>query len=283
MAIVFNSLKCLQNKDMKLRNSIFLCILITISSANLFAELIETPLDKVQELRTSDSNTTRIYLVRHGESAFNVADANGIKYTSGKGLDIPLSDKGEIQATALGKKLNILFPKEASIEVVSSTAKRAHDTAELILEQLVRQKVSRAKEDYDGFTEMGQGDWEGKPKDEKFDNEVRNWNKLSAKDKYTHPKLSTGESYSEVADRYLASLQDVVNAYPNKTIIIVSHHAAMNALNLKLSGAVDDLSKEPGSSLPTIPLENGDILLLELPVDKKVDQAKVKKIFKSKV
>lgn len=31
------------------------------------------------------------------------------------------------------------------------------------------------------------------------------------------------------------------------------------------------------------PLENGDTLLLELPVDKKVDQAKVVKKFESKV
>ena len=77
----------------------------TLLLLNFLIAPVESSLDNIPQLKASDSKVTRIYFVRHGESAFNQTDSNGIKYTSGKGISIPLTEKGKKQATVLGRKL----------------------------------------------------------------------------------------------------------------------------------------------------------------------------------
>jgi probable phosphoglycerate mutase len=82
----------------------------------------------------------QIWLVRHGESAGNVArdaaDAGGLSRIeiSGRDVDVPLSERGEIQATALGHWFADLDPACRPQFVLSSPYIRARQTADRIRE-----------------------------------------------------------------------------------------------------------------------------------------------------
>lgn len=244
---------------------------------------VEVSLDTTQQLKASDSHTTRVYIVRHGESAFNVPDANGINYTTGKSLTVPLTEKGQKQADLVGTKIANKLSKDSQVVVLSSTALRAQDTADRIFNALkANYKVERGESD-ENFCELGHGKWEGLPKDEAYKKAFKIWEDLPAKDKYVYPKLSTGETPYEVAERFYVGFEKALRQHPNKTIIITSHYAAMNALALKLSGYIGELSSEPASPLPSIHLENCDILLLEVEEGAPAIQTEVKMHIKAKV
>jgi broad specificity phosphatase PhoE len=80
----------------------------------------------------------RLWLVRHGESAGNVArdaaDASGLSRIDigGRDVDVPLSERGTTQATALGHWFADLPRDERPQFVLSSPYLRARQTAELI-------------------------------------------------------------------------------------------------------------------------------------------------------
>jgi probable phosphoglycerate mutase len=80
----------------------------------------------------------RLWLVRHGESAGNVArdvaNASGLSRIdiNGRDVDVPLSERGATQATALGHWFADLPPDERPQYVLSSPYLRARQTAELI-------------------------------------------------------------------------------------------------------------------------------------------------------
>jgi probable phosphoglycerate mutase len=79
-----------------------------------------------------------LWLVRHGESAGNVArdaaDAGGLSRIeiSGRDVDVRLSERGTSQATALGHWFAELPPDRRPQYVLSSPYVRARQTAELI-------------------------------------------------------------------------------------------------------------------------------------------------------
>lgn len=254
-----------------------------IIATNFLLAPVNLPLDDIHQLEASDSKTTRIYLIRHGESAFNQPDSNGMKFTSGRSHSIELTDKGREQATNLGLKLVERLSKDAPIVILSSTAVRAQETANRLFDELKLYYSIERGDSYENLCELGQGDWEGKPKDARYDNAMKIWEDLSAKEKFTFPKISTGESYSEVAARFLTDLKEIIKCNPNKTILITTHYAAMNALALQLSGFVNELSEEHSTPLPTVSFHNCDMLLLELPAGDAIKQAKVQMHIKSEV
>lgn len=251
-------------------------LLPVIAALNLCLAPLEVPLSETNQLECTDPSMTRIYLIRHGESLFNVADANGVKYVSGKGISIPLTENGIAQAIDLGKTLSSKLPQNGECLVLSSTAVRAQHTADLIFEQLKHTHAIERGSSNENFCELDQGIWEGKPKNEAFNLAMREWENLSAKEKFITQKLEQGESFQEVAIRFLAGLQNVVDANRSKTIFIVAHAAALNALAIQLSDGREQLSDEPASSLPSIHIDNCEMLLLELEATKPVEEAKVK-------
>lgn len=246
-----------------------------IINAPALSAPIDLPLSDITHFEPVHQNTKRVYLVRHGQSAFNLPDENGILYTSGKGLSVPLTENGKKQAINLGKHLVEKLPKDDDYVVLSSTAIRAQNTANLLFDELKPNYKIERGESYDEFCELDKGIWEGKPKDEKYDKAMKIWNALSPKEKFTFPVISTAESYSQVGIRFLEGLQKVVDIHQNKTIIIASHNAAMNALAFQLSGRLDELSEEPGQPFPSLVLGNCDMLLVEFSEEDTVQQAKV--------
>jgi broad specificity phosphatase PhoE len=82
----------------------------------------------------------RLWLVRHGESAGNVAlaAAHALGHhridVSARDADVPLSPLGERQARALGRWFAASRPEERPTLVLSSPYLRAHQTAQIALE-----------------------------------------------------------------------------------------------------------------------------------------------------
>ena len=82
----------------------------------------------------------RLWIVRHGESAGNLAlmaaEASGVHLidVSPRDADVALSPLGERQARALGRWFAGQPPEERPTIVLSSPYQRAHHTAELLVE-----------------------------------------------------------------------------------------------------------------------------------------------------
>jgi probable phosphoglycerate mutase len=80
-----------------------------------------------------------LYLVRHGESAGNVARDAALKAGEAmididvRDVDVPLSDLGQRQSVALGRWFGALPPTQRPNIVLTSPYLRARDTADLIV------------------------------------------------------------------------------------------------------------------------------------------------------
>ena len=92
------------------------------------------------EVDVSPNWPQHVWLVRHGESAGNVAreaaDAGGLSRIAieGRDVDVPLSERGQVQATALGHWFADLDADSRPQFVLSSPYVRARQTADLISE-----------------------------------------------------------------------------------------------------------------------------------------------------
>ncbi len=204
---------------------------------------------------------SEIYLVRHGESLFNVHKVNGVLLTSGKSEKIPLTEKGQQQAVELGMQLAKKIPTGTEIVICSSTALRAQKTADLMLQVLSPYFQCERGKSYEGLLELGQGIYEGLPKNAAYISEVNKWKKLSAAEKIITPKVQTGESFSQVSQRALSALQDIIHEHKGKMIFVVTHNAAMVSLTYHWYGYNNSkLSQEPGTQLPSLEFKNCDLL-----------------------
>lgn len=237
-------------------------------------------IDNITHFEPTPTQSNHVYFIRHGESLYNVPNADGIMKASGKGLSVPLTDEGRKQATTLGRKLVENLSGNEQFVIVSSSAARAKETANRIYTELSPFHDIEQGEGYDGFCELSLGKWEGQLKDAPYKHALEPWEKLSAKEKYAFPKVDTGESFYEVGQRALEDLQKVVHSYPDKTIIVVTHGNAMNALALAWHPELE-LSEEPGSALPNEFFGNCDVLLVEISEANNIDQAQIKMYVKS--
>lgn len=221
------------------------------------------PLDEMSQW--PEAHVQQIVLVRHGESRFNLPDENGLYYTSGKSKPSPLTPKGLEQARMTGSKLIDKLPKDREIVICSSTARRAHDTAMAIFQTLQPHHSCHLGQSFDELLELGQGRWEGLPRDAIYEREIKKWEQLPATLKLVTPKLETGESFQDCIDRGLPALQTLVDLYPGKRIFVVTHFMMMNALCMHWCDLVSQLSDAPGSKLPMVVLGNCDMLVIEIP------------------
>lgn len=191
---------------------------------------------------------TRIYLVRHGETAWN---AEGRWQGT---LDIPLGEVGHQQAQALAKHL-----KDRPIAAIySSDLSRARDTAE----PLSRAKGLEIQTDA-RLRELDFGVFQGLTHDEiraKYPEEER---ELFVD--YLDFVLPEGESRRTVQARVYEMWQEVVRRHPNSEVVVMSHGGPVRLLLLKLfDDQVERMLKVPlpNVSVTTITAE-GDKLELE--------------------
>ncbi|MFC4076987.1 histidine phosphatase family protein [Salinithrix halophila] len=161
---------------------------------------------------------THIYLIRHGETAWNKE-----KRVQGH-KDMPLSSAGEEQARRLGQR----FSKQEISAVYSSDLTRAVQTAEYVAgdRTLI---VGRMVE----FRERYMGDWEGLLIAEVKKRHPGEWEEV------WHRGGKYGvESTEEVKDRMIAKLQRLIVRHPGERIVVVSHGGAINGVLEEVSEGV---------------------------------------------
>lgn len=164
---------------------------------------------------------TRLYLVRHGQSAGNAEGRFG-----GHG-PTPLSDLGRKQAEATAR----LLARENIAAVYSSDLARAVQTAEPLCSLLkVDLHVSNA------FRERHVGVLEGLTFDESKEKHPKDYYALVDRD--VDHVISGGESYRHLLRRATAKLNDILRTHHGQKVAIYSHTGAICFLTLYLMGAI---------------------------------------------
>ena len=147
----------------------------------------------------------RLLLVRHGLTLSNVQG----RYTGQS--DVPLTEMGERQAEAVGKRL----ATEALDVIVSSDLQRARDTAEAI----ARYHNLPVRDDAD-LREASLGEWEGLTY-----SEVSTLYRELVLQRREDPNFSApgGESVIQIRDRVARARTRWQSHYPNSTVVWVTH------------------------------------------------------------
>jgi ribonuclease H / adenosylcobalamin/alpha-ribazole phosphatase len=167
---------------------------------------------------------TTLVLVRHGVTAHTVDK----RFSSGLGGSNPgLAEEGrnQIRATA-----DWLSPIADEIDVVvSSPVRRTHESAEILGARLDKPVLID-----DGLAEMEFGSWDGltfAELRERHPDELDAW--LGSLDQ----PAGGGESFRVVEKRVLVSLDRLLEEYPGRTVLVVSHVTPIKVLVARALGA----------------------------------------------
>lgn len=175
----------------------------------------------------SKTDISKLIFVRHGESEGNVTHLRQEKEPGTK-----LTEAGHQQAQILAQKLK----KEEQIDLIfSSPLLRTQETAAYIAKE-TGLEVQTAPE----LREICFGKHEGKTDDEL----VAEMQRRRALDPETHYKEvigENGESHHDASERLRNFVHGLLEKYPNKTIVIVSHSDPIRFLVGSLQG--DSLKK----------------------------------------
>lgn len=168
-----------------------------------------------------------LWLVRHGESLGNVADAHAQRAGAGRldldvrDPDVALSDTGRSQAEALGTWLAGLPEDERPTAVLSSPFERALTTAQLATAGLglgVRTDERLRERDFGAFDRMT-----GAGIREQFPDEAARRD-LLGKFYYRPPG---GESWADVALRIRSLLATEALRHDGERLVLVAHQAVI--------------------------------------------------------
>jgi probable phosphoglycerate mutase len=159
--------------------------------------------------------TTALLLLRHGESTWNAE-----RRWQGR-ADAPLSELGEAQARAAARQLAEHGPFDA---VVTSTLQRARRTGQLIADDA---SIVLGDAIVD-LQERSAGRWEGMTRVE-IEAEYPGY-----LDAGTRP--DGYEPDDAVVERALAALVELVDANPDRRLVVVSHGGVIHALERHVFG-----------------------------------------------
>ncbi len=149
---------------------------------------------------------TSIYLVRHGQTAWNKEEI-----FRGR-TDIPLDETGLKQAERVGQ-----YFKEMEIHgIYSSSLSRAWQTAEKVVQPL------------QGILDMSFGNWEGRPHQEIRESDSKTYRQWVETPHLV--RLPGGESLDDVRVRAMAALEEVIRNHPGKTLVLVTHRVVNKVL-----------------------------------------------------
>ncbi len=164
---------------------------------------------------------TRLYLVRHGQSAGNAEGRFG-----GHG-PTPLSELGKEQAERTAKHL----AKEGVSRIYASDLHRAVETAEY-LSKLTDIPVIATK----AFRERHVGVLEGLTFEESKESHPQDFYALV--NRSVHHIITKGESYRQLLERSTGELWDILRDHQGERIAIYSHTGAICFITLHLMGAI---------------------------------------------
>jgi len=163
--------------------------------------------------------TTRLILVRHGETDWNLEG----RYQGQ--ADIPLNERGREQAKLLAERL-----RGEIIEVIyASDLSRAYETAKIIAEALGQEVKT-----LESLREVDTGVWTGLTFQEvetRYPRHLREWRA----DPLGVKRLE-GESYLALFQRTKPAIREIVEAHPDQTVLIVGHGGNIKCIVLDALG-----------------------------------------------
>ena len=173
----------------------------------------------------------RLLVVRHGETTWNAESR-----IQGQ-TDIPLSPRGEAQASCLRSRL----AHELITTAYASDLQRAWRTAELAVLgrdiPVVRDPIWR---------ELRFGDWEGLTSGETV---ARDADIAAARRR--HPgsvRPPGGENLADMRDRIAPAIESIRLRHPGETVLVATHGGVVRTLGCQLLGVDLDLAWRLGAS-----------------------------------
>ena len=187
----------------------------------------------------------KIWLVRHGESAGNVARheaelRGSLKVKSPqRDIDVPLSERGERQARATGKWFACVDNNECPTVVIASPYVRTRETARLLLEEsgidltetaFITDERLREKEFgiFDMLTKQGVK--------EKYPDQYEMRNALG---KFYH-RPPGGESWCDVILRLRSMVNSLRLEYSGERVLIVTHEVVISCFRYLLENMTEE-------------------------------------------
>ncbi|MCL5025585.1 MAG: histidine phosphatase family protein [Chloroflexi bacterium] len=162
---------------------------------------------------------TDFILVRHGETVWN-HDSRYQGHT-----DVPLGDRGRVQARAVGQRL----AKTALDAAYCSDLQRCVETARIILDGRGLAAAPRAD-----LREASHGLWEGLTRQEvaaKYADDL---------DRYTNDPAhfggTAGESLGSVQERVWRAVLELADKHPDGRVLIVTHNGPIRTTVCKVLG-----------------------------------------------
>lgn len=169
---------------------------------------------------------TRVILVRHGESSFNVE-----RRVQGYSDVSTLTETGRAGAIQVGEALSEI----AFDAVYSSPLRRAKDTAELILSKL-KQAPGVPLQALENLKEINLALWEGvlfKDIEQKYPEEYEQWKNRPHELKMVVPGPEGSQDYFPVLELFARAKQfwlDFLPAHAGKTVLLIAHSGINRAL-----------------------------------------------------
>ncbi len=166
--------------------------------------------------------TTKIYIVRHGESEGNIKEILGFS------PEVKLTDRGIQQVKDLSKNLSFI----KFDYIFSSDLLRAKHTAKILALEIKAPIKTRKN-----LRERSYGRLNGKTKKEirkELNGLYDEYLKLNDKDKYYFKLTEDMETVDDSVSRLMVVLKEIVRLYEGKTILIVSHVTPMRGLLVRL-------------------------------------------------
>ena len=166
---------------------------------------------------------TRIILVRHGQTEWNIESGAGERFRGR--VDLPLDDTGLAQAHALAERL----ANRLIVAVYSSPLKRAVETARPIAQQL-----SLPVQPLPAVIDIHYGDWQGLSSAEVakvYPDLYRRW-----LEKPHLVKFPNGESLRQVRLRGMATLKEVTARHEGRVVLLVAHQVVNKVLVCAMLG-----------------------------------------------
>jgi alpha-ribazole phosphatase len=157
-------------------------------------------------------NTTKLYLIRHGETEPN---KTGVLMGS---TDTPLNDHGRLQAASLGARLNALEVDT----IFSSPLQRAVETASLVFGEEAQIITDSS------LQEFHFGEWEGMHFSEIARQYPEIWQLWLTDWEQTH--IPGGEAFPAFKHRVISVVEEIVRHHPGKRVAVVSHGGCIRSL-----------------------------------------------------
>jgi len=171
---------------------------------------------------------TRIILVRHGQTAWNVgaSSAEGERFRGR--IDLPLNEKGYAQAQALAGRL----ADEPIAAIYASPLQRAMETA-----RPTARRLGLSVQPLGGIIDINYGEWQ-----EHSHSEVSRLYPALYRQWLREPHLVRppgGESLEEVRDRAMAALYHVIARHQDQIALVVAHQVVNKVLVCAMLGLDD--------------------------------------------